>query len=499
MNALDLGDEARARAELNRADQRQANAVHQLAAKVRALSEEEPDEEEERAAQSGRIDRVLSEIKELDGALGKRLAAVAALGAYRDLRNPFTDWFHDAFRLATGEANRASDLFRNAAALDGGRNSHVREDFRIAEAAAGSAVGAPGQGRVWIVHEDGMGPRLDELRIDLPVPTSSGLFYAGIALPEFVAGAPATGGLEVEAAGALYRTEPLLNVDRYAATEFRAGYDAIVGKAVASAVVKVVAQAVAHEVADETDGLLGDLLKIAAAAAAAATTRADTRIWRALPQSINVASLPRPADGKIRIAAGGADPFIDIPLPAAKYVLVTVKTVTGYAPPAIHIAGFGSDRIASGGWNGSAVDRPLAAAGADAAPIVLVASSDDSVIPWWTPHVTVDRALKRKGLRRLTFTRAHTAGGFARVVGEFVNRSDRKLSALYRFTWLDAAGQPVDSILGNWQAVHALPGARARFAGTAPRDDLGNFRVELIAAPRPRGPGEPGDAPRHER
>ena len=509
MNALDLGDEARARVELNRADQRQTNAVHQLEAKVRALSEEDPNEEEERAEQSEQINQTLAELMEPDGELGKRLATVAALGEYRHLRNPFTDWLHGAFRLATGEANRASDLFRNAVALDGRRNGHIQKDFRVAEEAARSAAGVPR--RVWIVHEDGMGPRLDELRLDLPVPTPSGLLYAGIALPEFVAGTPAVGGLEVEAGGVLYRTEPLLNVDRYAATEFRAGYDAIVGKAVASAVVKVIAQAVVHEAADEMEGLLGEILKIGTAVAAAAMTQADTRIWWALPQSINVASLPRPADDRIRIMAGSSSLLADIPLPTAAFVLVTVKTTSASAPPVVHVAAFGGNQMTSGDL-GAPLAQDLAtvheepsppvarfeAAGADAAPIVL-AAADDSAIPWWAPYVTVDRVLKRKGLRRLTFTRARNVGGFTRVVGEFINHSDRKFTALFRFTWLDAAGQPIDSILGDWRAVHALPGTRVHIAGTAPRSDVGDFRVELIAASRRGGSNEPSGGQSHKR
>ena len=200
MNALDMGDEARARVELNRADQRQANAVHQLAAKVRALAEEDPEEAEEAVdseEQSQQVDQTLTEATKPDSELGKRLAAVQALGEYRDLRNPFTDWLHGAFRLATGEANRASDLFRNAVVLDGERNSYVKEDFRVAEEAAGSTAAV--HRRVWIVHEDGIGPHLDEFRVDLPVSMATGLLYAGIAVPEFITGAAGVGSLIVEA------------------------------------------------------------------------------------------------------------------------------------------------------------------------------------------------------------------------------------------------------------------------------------------------------------
>ena len=56
-----------------------------------------------------------------------------SLGEYRGLGNPFTDWLHGVFRLATGEANRASNLLRDAVAVDGRRNRHALAGFVVAE------------------------------------------------------------------------------------------------------------------------------------------------------------------------------------------------------------------------------------------------------------------------------------------------------------------------------------------------------------------------------
>lgn len=107
--------------------------------------------------------------------------------------------------------------------------------------------------------------------------------------------------------------------------------------------------------------------------------------------------------------------------------------------------------------------------------------------PWWEPHLTVDGDLKARGLREIRLTRSRSESGFLRIAGEYVNRSDAKLSAIYRFTWLDESGMPVESILGSWEAVHALPRARATFSGIAPRADIQHFRVELMAAHRLKG------------
>ena len=102
--------------------------------------------------------------------------------------------------------------------------------------------------------------------------------------------------------------------------------------------------------------------------------------------------------------------------------------------------------------------------------------------PWWAPYVTVAPALVSQGLRDLHLVRARNVGGFLRITGTYTNVSQNRLSALYRFTWLDMNGQPVDSILATWEALHARSGTRADFAGTAPRSDIDSFRLELIPA-----------------
>lgn len=494
MNALHAGDENRARVELNRADQRQGNAVDQLAVKVQALGAKDSEE----TAQSANVDRTLNDVMKPNGAVAQRLAAVEALGEYRDLRNPFTDWLHGAFRLATGESNRASDLFRNAVALDRRQNRHAMEDLIVAEEAAGGLGGAAP--RVWVVHEDGMGPHLEEYRFQFNVFTLSGPIFAAIALPEFMPGTPAINTLGIRADGVEYRTQTLLDVDRYAATEFRAGYNAIVGKAVASATVKVIAQAAVNE-AVKDEGPLAALLGAVANVGISASTRADTRMWHVLPRSIGIASIPRPADGRLLIAAGpGA--AVDLTLPPTSFALITVKTVSAHAPPVIHVAPMGR-RMEQASIDGAppipaghaqivkvsnAADVTEEGMSSDVPPGSPSISTEVMVAPstggWWVPWVTVDKRLTRRGLRDLQLTQARNATGLLRVTGDFLNESRKKLSAVYRFTWLDAAGQPVDSILGGWQAVHALPHARALLAGTAPSDDVAQFRLELLSASR---------------
>ena len=331
LGALAGGDADRARVEFNRAAQRQDNAVDQLAVKVSALTAGE--DEEARQQHQEEIDEAAAEVMDPDGPVAKRLAAVESLGEYRGLRNPFTDWLHGVFRLATGEANRASNLLRDAVAVDGRRNRHALADFAAAERIAQG--GKAESDRVWVIHEDGLGPRLEEFRFDIFVPTEHGPIAVGTALPTLYAGTPAYGSLTIRANGRSTETEPLLNLDRYVATEFRAGYDGVVFKAVVAAVIRVLVQAELQKGSD-SGGIFGALAKVVVPAAATIVTQADTRMWRALPHTIGIASLPRPADDILRIGAADASAIGEVRLPPGRFVVVTVTTTRRGAPPALN-------------------------------------------------------------------------------------------------------------------------------------------------------------------
>lgn len=331
--AIYAGDENRARVEFNRVAQRQENAIDQLAAKIGAASEGGKDESHDKHSSS--IEKSQSALSENEG-LQQRLAAIESLGKYDSLRNPYSDYLHGIFRLTTGDAAKAADLLRNATVLSQKSNSYVIEDFALAEKHAAS-VSEDSEGRVWVVLEDGLGPVLDEYRIDLPVwLVSSRVLYSGVALPEFRQRASAFGAIGMMAGGKYYQAQHLLSVDRLAATEFQATYDAVVAKAVGSAVVKTIIQAIAAEQLNDQVGGWGALLgQVAIAATQASLTRADTRAWSALPKDVYVASFPRPENGKITLDLPIGAFVVDVP--NTQYSLVTVKAVTAHQQPMVYV------------------------------------------------------------------------------------------------------------------------------------------------------------------
>ena len=338
LNAIHLGDLDRARVEFNRSDVRQDNAVHQLAAKVarrnskdakNSSSKDKKDADRTKRRYSKEIDSGVSDAIKPDTEIGKRLAVVKSFKKYKDLRNPLTDYLHGIFRLVTGDANKASDLLRNAAVLTD-ENPYIIDDLKLAEKASRQASGTIDP-RVWVIYEDGIGPNLKEFRIDLPTYlVSNNLLYAGIAIPEFVPGKATNGNLKITAYGKQIVTKTVLNTDSLVSTEFATTYNRVVTKAISSAIIKAI---LAHEINKQTEdqGWLGLLTQVATTIAQVASTQADTRIWRALPHTVGVASMPYPKDGAIVFQIGDGQTW-ELNLNERGYdgknVIITAKAIT---------------------------------------------------------------------------------------------------------------------------------------------------------------------------
>jgi hypothetical protein len=190
-----------------------------------------------------------------------------------------------------------------------------------------------------VVFEDGNGPSLSELRIDIPMYLfSDRVLYSGIALPRFNRGQPALGGIRVAGEPSVVMTD----LNRIVGLEFRAGYNAVVTQAVASTVIKTAAQYAINKRIDEEakSPMAALLMKAATGAVQAGLTRADTRYWRNLPNTIQIAIIDRPGDGMITIASAAGQPFRTLKLPPGSHLLLVKASGTG-GPPAVHAARLG--------------------------------------------------------------------------------------------------------------------------------------------------------------
>jgi hypothetical protein len=138
----------------------------------------------------------------------------------------------------------------------------------------------------------------------------------------------------------------MTDLNRIVGLEFRAGYNAVLTQAIASTVIKTAAQYAINKKIDEEakSPMAALLMKAATGALQAGLTRADTRYWRNLPNTIQIAIIDRPIDGRVTLATAGGQPFRMLQLePGNHLVLVKASGVQGQ--PAVYVARLGERNI----------------------------------------------------------------------------------------------------------------------------------------------------------
>ncbi|WP_157809072.1 hypothetical protein [Spiribacter roseus] len=315
---LELGDAQSARVEFNRAEERSRRAAYYFRQSIAA--QREALEEEAGSTEAGIVSASLGDA-DTQRAIRSNYGAPSEWSVYKGFVNPFTTYMHGLFRLATantsGDYEQAASLLERVAGVSS--NATVAEDVVLANAmAAGRGSASEREGLVWVVYDNGVGPRLQETRIDLPLAGigDGSVYYAGIALPSITEGQPLP-RITVRAGNGEFRTQELASMKRIMNTEFQARLDGILVRSLTSAVVKVAAQAAA----EEEFGAIGGL---AAGIASAATTQADLRVWRALPARWETIRFARPASGSITL--NGLQPAaINVSLPDWPMTMVYVR------------------------------------------------------------------------------------------------------------------------------------------------------------------------------
>ncbi len=310
-NFLALGDTAAARVELNRAYQRQREAVQANAQQI---------EQAQQALRQTQFNQVNYDLQRTYDSAALSHARQTALGSsslqpYGDYVNPFAELFQGLFFLH--QAQDGSDLERGvfflqrAAALAPG-NRQLAEEARAAQARqqGGAGDAAP---PVYVIFETGCAPARDQFRLDLPLfLVTNQVDYVGIALPKLVYHRNSAGPLSITGDGRTVRTEVVADMDRIVAREFEQEYPAIVVRTLVASASKAAIAHVLRETAERSwdrDHRQNDwpslLVRMAAGAYQVSMNEADRRTWATLPKEIHYARLPRPRDGRLQLQLAG--------------------------------------------------------------------------------------------------------------------------------------------------------------------------------------------------
>lgn len=316
---LRKGEPGNARVELNRADDRTRRAVDHYAKEIEAAQ----------AAAAGK-DGSYSDPSVKSG-VDSKFPEMSQWAPYKEFVVPPVTYLHALFLSRSngpGDRQRGAELFNRVRGLIE-ENETVEQDAK--EAARGGTC--PTNDCVWVLAEQGLGPELEERRLDVIVPTFQGPITVAFALPALksrIESDPVP--VKVVAGEARFNPQPLGSMDRVVQTEFQRRFPGIVTRALVSATVKAVAQ----KQINDNAGQYGALFSLAGNLMASMTSAADVRSWRTLPGQFSVARL-RKTPGLTQITVETVGGSVPVELPRRGSQIVHVRAVSSSSAPVVEV------------------------------------------------------------------------------------------------------------------------------------------------------------------
>jgi uncharacterized protein len=299
---------------------------------AKRIAERQRDAEVEQAK---RIEQVNKEIAKRGGTsavqgLLKR-EGVDLSTAYAAYLNPLGSWLSGILQCSTGDGNdrqRGETELRRALAMVPENKTLLaqveKNPFDLARS---------GQPQVVVLFENGMAPRLDQESVSLVTPW---LGLSTIPYPRQRRIPRPAFAIEASADGSAVRSETLADYDAIWEQDFKQRLPEIVLRTVLMVAVKEGATYAASEPfrakrqRGEDSAVIGEIaVLIGASLYKYATNKSDLRTWRSIPAEVQIAQLPRPADGALNlslISVGGvAFGATRVELPPAPVVLVWAR------------------------------------------------------------------------------------------------------------------------------------------------------------------------------
>jgi hypothetical protein len=326
-----------ARIEFNRADDRTRRAVDyfsaEIAAQQAAIDDEAATDGNNRASMVKRSLRS----EQLQKAVASQYQTVSEWSVFPEFIVPVSTYLHGLYFLANGldrsELERAAISLERVAGMQSGSTVLAKDAELASDLASGKRNRSDLAPQVWIVYENGLGPVLEESRIDVPLFIATdgrGPLYFSIALPRYVSRPAVPGYLKVldNSGSGTAETERISTMGTVINTELQERFPGVLARAVTSATLKAVLQTQAAE-------HLGIFGQLGAAIFTVATTQADLRGWQALPNHWQAARVERPLNGALTLAQSDGRPLGTLRLPEQPFTLVYVKRPTAMAPATV--------------------------------------------------------------------------------------------------------------------------------------------------------------------
>lgn len=332
LNHIVIGDLDAARVELNRASQRQRDALNENAKRIeKAEAEARKVEEVQLEDGTSYVDKA----KEDEG-FNSNIDAIYeeddGVALYSDYVNPFSVFIDGLYFMSNpagpSDLERARKSFQRVAQM-AGSNQFLQDDLKMAEAAAS---GTPVNDMTYVIFETGSAPFRKEIRIDIPVfLVSNDVPYVGAAFPRLAYNDDYSKKLEVDLGSTTISPELVCSMDSVVKTEFYNELPIVITKTLVAAGTKALA---AYAISEATDGNI--FAKIATSAYQLAMNKADLRTWRSLPKEFQYCSFVTPETGEIEVRNPVSGESHPIQLESNNVNVVYVRATGSAAPLSVH-------------------------------------------------------------------------------------------------------------------------------------------------------------------
>lgn len=309
LNYMILDEFDKARVELRKAYEWQAEAVHRnkkriekakQAAKKRSRKTAQKQDQKEKQKKGGTFDiQRARKDEKFQKNLKKLHSSLEKFNAYADYVNPFCEWLQAVYYMAVSADS--SDLERARKSLErvqsmAKNNPYVAEDLKLAQK---RAKGGRFPAVTYVVFATGSVPDRGQIRLDIPLfLASDDVDYVGANFPRLIEDKTFVDTLTVNTGNKSYSTELLADMDSIVAHEFKNNLPVIVIKTLISTAVKTALAAEARS-ATEGQGSLSIITRVGTTLYQAAMNQADTRSWESLPKQFQYARCPTPDNGCI--------------------------------------------------------------------------------------------------------------------------------------------------------------------------------------------------------
>jgi len=308
LNYLTMGDRQSARVEINRALQRQREAVRLYADAIEAAQEDANDasvQSRYNPQDNYNVNRATNDRK-FQNLLDRNYGYLRDYRAYADYVVPFTVFLEGLYFMTNAQG--LSDIERSRKAFERVRgmlpkNQYLSADYDLV---VKRQNGEELPRLTYVIFETGMAPTRREVRIDIPLfLVTREVPYFGVAFPQLQFNNSYIRSVTAQTSGGSYTTEVVTNMDAVVAQAFENELPIIITRTLITAGVKAAAQYGIYQ-ASKGDDTANAIAMVLTTAYSAATNRADLRTWVTLPKQFGYCRFPTPADGQVRLKLQGA-------------------------------------------------------------------------------------------------------------------------------------------------------------------------------------------------